>query len=198
LERSLEEVRRRTKVMGRFPGEKSCLSLCWAVLDLVISGSWPRPQRHRTPAAAPPPARQSCRTPAREPDRLKYVQLEDCPLTFTAAAGVRQDEASSIQRVKFPRRQGPASYRQASLAPWEVTSTVKRRQRDRQAATRVKPTSPVTCYGADADQVPTREGTSRRGIWRLRRRIRRGRRAWHAWKRRDGGTWEAHGGLSNE
>jgi putative transposase len=39
LERSLEEVRRRTKVMGRFPGEKSCLSLCWAVLDLVISAA---------------------------------------------------------------------------------------------------------------------------------------------------------------
>jgi putative transposase len=36
LERSLEEVRRRTKVIGRFPGETSCLSLCWAVLDLVI------------------------------------------------------------------------------------------------------------------------------------------------------------------
>ena len=32
LERSLEEVRRRTKVIGRFPGESSCLSLCWAVL----------------------------------------------------------------------------------------------------------------------------------------------------------------------
>jgi putative transposase len=39
LERSLEEVRRRTKVIGRFPGETSCLSLCWAVLDLVIAGS---------------------------------------------------------------------------------------------------------------------------------------------------------------
>lgn len=39
LERSLGEVRRRTKVIGRFPGEQSCLSLCWAVLDLVISNS---------------------------------------------------------------------------------------------------------------------------------------------------------------
>lgn len=39
LERSLEEVRRRTKVIGRFPGETSCLSLCWAVMDLVIAGS---------------------------------------------------------------------------------------------------------------------------------------------------------------
>jgi putative transposase len=39
LERSLGEVRRRTKVIGHFPGETSCLSLCWAVLDLVISHS---------------------------------------------------------------------------------------------------------------------------------------------------------------
>jgi putative transposase len=36
LERSLGEVRRRTKVMGRFPGETSCLSLVWAVLDLFL------------------------------------------------------------------------------------------------------------------------------------------------------------------
>jgi putative transposase len=36
LERSLGEVKRRTKVIGRFPGETSCLSLVWAVLDLVI------------------------------------------------------------------------------------------------------------------------------------------------------------------
>ena len=28
LERSLEEVKRRTKVIGRFPGETSCLSMC--------------------------------------------------------------------------------------------------------------------------------------------------------------------------
>ena len=39
LERSLEEVRRRTKVIGRFPGESSCLSLCWAVLDLVVDAA---------------------------------------------------------------------------------------------------------------------------------------------------------------
>ncbi len=38
LERSLEEVRRRTKVIGRFPGESSCLTMAWAVMDLVIAG----------------------------------------------------------------------------------------------------------------------------------------------------------------
>ena len=37
LERSLGEVRRRTKVIGRFPGETSCLSLVWAVLDLFMT-----------------------------------------------------------------------------------------------------------------------------------------------------------------
>jgi len=32
-------VRRRTKVIGRFPGETSCLAMAWAVMDLVIAGS---------------------------------------------------------------------------------------------------------------------------------------------------------------
>ena len=36
LERSLGEVKRRTKVIGRFPGETSCLTLVWAVLDLYV------------------------------------------------------------------------------------------------------------------------------------------------------------------
>ena len=39
LERSLGEVRRRTKVIGRFPGESSCLTLAWAVMDLVIASA---------------------------------------------------------------------------------------------------------------------------------------------------------------
>src|SRR3954466_1297077 len=37
LERSLGAVKRPTKVIGRFPGETSCLTLVWAVLDLYIS-----------------------------------------------------------------------------------------------------------------------------------------------------------------
>ena len=32
------EVRRRTKVIGRFPGETSALSLIWAVLELSSRG----------------------------------------------------------------------------------------------------------------------------------------------------------------
>jgi putative transposase len=53
LERSLAEVKRRTKVIGRFPGETSCLTLVWAVLDLYIThaknGSQVQPTRTPTP-----------------------------------------------------------------------------------------------------------------------------------------------------
>ena len=38
LERSFVEVRRRTKVIGRFPGETAALSLIWAVLELTSRG----------------------------------------------------------------------------------------------------------------------------------------------------------------
>ena len=39
LERTLGEVKRRTKAIGRFPGQESCLSLVWAVLDLQINNA---------------------------------------------------------------------------------------------------------------------------------------------------------------
>ena len=38
LERTFVEVRRRTKVIGRLPGETSALSLIWAVLELSSGG----------------------------------------------------------------------------------------------------------------------------------------------------------------
>ena len=38
LERTFVEVRRRTEIIGRFPGEPSALSLIWAVLELASRG----------------------------------------------------------------------------------------------------------------------------------------------------------------
>ena len=38
IERTFGETRRRVKVIGRFPGEDSCLSLVWAVLDRAARG----------------------------------------------------------------------------------------------------------------------------------------------------------------
>ncbi len=42
IERTFGESRRRVKVIGRFPGEDSCLSLVWAVLDRSARGCVPR------------------------------------------------------------------------------------------------------------------------------------------------------------
>lgn len=38
IERTFGETRRRVKVIGRLPGEHSCLSLVWAVLDRASAG----------------------------------------------------------------------------------------------------------------------------------------------------------------
>jgi putative transposase len=38
LERTFGETRRRVKVIGRLPGEQSCLSLVWAILDRASKG----------------------------------------------------------------------------------------------------------------------------------------------------------------
>src|SRR5436190_6491249 len=38
IERTFGETRRRVKVIGRLPGETSCLTLVWAVLDRVSRG----------------------------------------------------------------------------------------------------------------------------------------------------------------
>jgi putative transposase len=38
IERTFGETRRRVKVIGRLPGERSCLSLVWAVLDRASKG----------------------------------------------------------------------------------------------------------------------------------------------------------------
>ncbi len=38
IERTFSETRRRTKVIGRLPGETSCLTLVWAVLDRASRG----------------------------------------------------------------------------------------------------------------------------------------------------------------
>lgn len=38
IERTFGETRRRVKVIGRFPGESSCVSLVWAVLDRAAHG----------------------------------------------------------------------------------------------------------------------------------------------------------------
>jgi transposase-like protein len=54
IERTFGETRRRVKVIGRLPGERSCLSLVWAVLDRASRG-WRGVIM--TPAGGPPTTR---------------------------------------------------------------------------------------------------------------------------------------------
>ena len=93
LERSLGEVKRRTKVMGRFPGEESCLSLVWAVLDLLIT--------HET---------NGIRFNQLDRQRLKRIRYEghrtthprggDSPHKLTATGNLSRGEFTAAKRVR--------------------------------------------------------------------------------------------------
>jgi putative transposase len=81
IERTFGETRRRTKVIGRLPGETSCLTLVWAVLDRASRG-W----RGLTMTAAGLRLLQDLRRSLLEPPR----QLQ--PRTATAAQPEDQSE----------------------------------------------------------------------------------------------------------
>jgi len=81
IERTFGETRRRVKVIGRLPGERSCLSLVWAVLDRASRG-W------RGVAQTPANVRQlqQLRADLHHPDRTTSAAPTDLSQTVTAAA----------------------------------------------------------------------------------------------------------------
>jgi len=82
IERTFGETRRRVKVIGRLPGEASCLSLVWAVLDrasrgwrgftMTATGLWLL-QDLRRALLEPPTALQPSNTTAAEPTNTQTV-----------------------------------------------------------------------------------------------------------------------------
>ena len=97
LERSLEEVKRRTKVIGRFPGETSCLSLCWAVLDLFIAsarGLALTALEHRQLAQMRGPHGPD----AGLTDRIRCARLRRLRRRFSGVAGTRPAGSSAGKR----------------------------------------------------------------------------------------------------
>ena len=88
IERTFGETRRRVKVIGRLPGEHSCLSLVWAVLDRASAG-WrgfaitPAGQRLladlRHTLHGPPP-------PLRQPDPAPHAETGITPTDSAAIA----------------------------------------------------------------------------------------------------------------
>ena len=59
IERTFGESRWRVKVIGRLPGETSCLSLVWAVLDRASRG-WRGVTQHRRPSVFSRTCAASC------------------------------------------------------------------------------------------------------------------------------------------
>jgi hypothetical protein len=107
IERTFGETRRRTKVIGRLPGETSCLSLVWAVLDRASRG-W----RGLTMT---PKACDCCKTCAASSST--HLPRSDHPST-TIRATTRQSELSpNMHSTRKPR---PSIYTAPGSAPRQL------------------------------------------------------------------------------
>ena len=80
IERTFGETRRRVKVIGRLPGETSCLKLVWAVLDRASRGFTMTPaglrllqDLRRTLLEPPTPLQHARDGTANEPDSVGAV-----------------------------------------------------------------------------------------------------------------------------
>jgi putative transposase len=82
IERTFGETRRRVKVIGRLPGEASCLSLVWAVLDRASRG-W----RGLTMSADGIRLLQDLRHQLLDPSRPIRPQTNDTPAEHTETVG---------------------------------------------------------------------------------------------------------------
>jgi transposase-like protein len=87
IERTFGETRRRTKVIGRLPGETSCLTLVWAVLDRASAG-WRGFTMTADGLRLLQDLRRSLLDPPRQlrPRTVTAAQPDDHPETVTAIA----------------------------------------------------------------------------------------------------------------
>ncbi len=87
IERTFGETRRRTKVIGRLPGETSCLTLVWAVLDRASAG-WRGFTMTSDGLRLLQDLRRSLLEPPRQlrPRTATAAQPDDQPETVTATA----------------------------------------------------------------------------------------------------------------
>jgi putative transposase len=87
IERTFGETRRRAKVIGRFPGETSCLSLVWAVLDRASRG-WRGLTMTPVGLRLLQDLRRSLLDPPRQlrPHHVPALKPADQPETVTATA----------------------------------------------------------------------------------------------------------------
>ena len=99
IERTFGETRRRVKVIGRMPGEASCLSLVWAVLDRASNG-W-RCLRY-TPATAK--QLTDIRNQLHRPDRTNQPDIDQPTNTVTPPPRLTH-RTQRVLRLSSCRRQ---------------------------------------------------------------------------------------------
>ena len=87
IERTFGETRRRTKVIGRLPGETSCLTLVWAVLDRAARG-WRGLTMTSDGLRLLQDLRRSLLDPPRQlrPRKVTATGDQDCPENVSAVA----------------------------------------------------------------------------------------------------------------
>jgi len=85
IERTFGETRRRVKVIGRLPGEQSCLSLVWAVLDRASRG-WRGVEMTPAVVRRLQNLRRELIEPPEEHDEVVVVVVVVVDTTVTAAA----------------------------------------------------------------------------------------------------------------
>jgi hypothetical protein len=87
IERTFGQTRRRTKVIGRLPGETSCLTLVWAVLDRASAG-WRGLAMTSEGLRLLQDLRRSLLEPPRQlrPHATAAAQLDDQPDTVSTVA----------------------------------------------------------------------------------------------------------------
>jgi Transposase, Mutator family len=121
IERTFGETRRRIKVIGRLPGERSCLSLVWAVLDRAARG-W------RGVVMTPAAVRllQELRRQLHHPARLQEVVDQPVtPAAYHAPSGARARPRSTRSGTPPPvRTPSPKPLSSSTRPRWTGTQTV--------------------------------------------------------------------------
>ena len=121
LQRSLGEVKRRTKVIGRFPGETSCLTLVWAVLDLYIT--------HATNGIRFTQLERQSLKRMRYEDKDESTPEEGPPPKLTTTRDLSRDEVTAAQGRDHGRRGARRCAAASSAASWARRRRVRRRTR---------------------------------------------------------------------
>jgi hypothetical protein len=115
IERTFGETRRRTKVIGRLPGETSCLTLVWAVLDRASPGEVAEAESTRSPGWPGNGARLQRPLASRQADGLRSAVLDE--VDSNAQAPWRLVAVTAVKLGKLVPRTVLTIFHEAATEP---------------------------------------------------------------------------------